>query len=213
MYEVDVKMQFKDYWNETHQKYSQGKIVYDNWLDGYKSVLDECKTAVLDLGCGTGNDTLYLTEKGFKVLACDYSEVALDKIKKSFDDVETILLDISEALPFADNSFDIVIADLSLHYFVEQTTMSIMKEIKRILSPKGHLLARVNSIADINHGAGQGKKLEKNFYFVEGYNKRFFDFKDAEKFFSIIGKTQIKEADMLRYSNPKKVIEVNAEKI
>ncbi len=205
-------MQFKDYWENTHQKYSQGKIVYDNWLDSYKSVLDECKTTVLDLGCGTGNDTLYLTEKGFKVIACDYSEVALAKIKNVFTDVETKLVDISERLPFGDNSFDLIIADLSLHYFDEQTTKSIMKEIKRLLSPNGHLIARVNSTADINHGAGQGKKLEENFYFVEGYNKRFFDIKDAERFFSIIGKPEIKEADMLRYSKPKKVIEVDVEK-
>ena len=205
-------MQFKDYWDETHQKYSQGKIVYDNWLDDYKKVLDKCKTPVLDLGCGTGNDTLYLTERGFKVIACDYSEVALDKIKNVFANVETKLIDISQPLPFTDNSFDLIIADLSLHYFDEQTTKNIMKEIKRILSAGGHLLARVNSTADINHGAGQGKKLENNFYFVEGYNKRFFDVSEAEKFFSIIGKAEIKEADMLRYSKPKKVIEINVEK-
>lgn len=45
------------------------------------------------------------------------------------------------------------------------------------------LLARVNSIADINHGAGQGEKLEENFFFVEGYNKRFFDEETAQKVF------------------------------
>lgn len=101
---------------------------------------------------------------------------------------------------------------MSLHYFDEQTTKSIMQEIKRILTPNGHLIARVNSTADINHGAGQGKKIGENFYFVEGYNKRFFDVSDAKKFFSIIGKAEIKEADMLRYSKPKKVIEVNVEK-
>ncbi len=205
-------MDFKDYWNETHKKYSQGKITYDNWLDNYKSALDKCRTPVLDLGCGTGNDTLYLTEKGFNVIACDYSEVALDKIKNFFDNVETKLVDISQPLPFNDNSFDLIIADLSLHYFDKQTTKDILKEIKRILKPKGNLLARVNSVKDINHGAGQGKKIEENFYFVEGYNKRFFDIKDAEEFFSIIGKTKVKEADMLRYSKPKKVIEVNVEK-
>lgn len=205
-------MQFRDYWNKTHKKYLQNKIVYDNWLDNYKNVLDKCKTTVLDLGCGTGNDTLYLTERGFQVIACDYSEVALDKIKNTFDNVETKLIDIAETLPFDDNSFDLIIADLSLHYFDENTTKKIMRELKRILSPNGNLLARVNGVEDINHGAGQGKKLEENFYFVEGYNKRFFDIIDAKRFFSIIGKTYIREAEMLRYSKPKKVIEVNVEK-
>jgi len=205
-------MQFNDYWNETHKKFSTGKPVYDNWLDDYQDVLKKCETPILDLGCGSGNDTLYLTERGFKVIACDYSEVALEQIQQQIKDVKTKLVDISQPLPFENMSFDLIIADLSLHYFDEQTTFKIMEEIKRILKPNGNLLARVNSTADLNYGAGQGEKIENNFYFVDGYNKRFFTIEDAEKFFSIIGKVDIKEADMLRYTKPKKVIEVNAEK-
>ena len=205
-------MQFKDYWNKSHKTYSMGKITYDNWLNDYKYVLDNCKTEVLDLGCGVGNDTLYLTERGFKVIACDYSEVALNHLKEQIKDVKTMQIDISQPLPFKENTFDLIIADLSLHYFDEKTTIEIMKEIKKILKPNGHLLARVNSIKDINHGAGQGKQLEKNYYFVEGYNKRFFSIEDAKKIFSYIGKPKIKEADMLRYTSPKKVIEIDAEK-
>ena len=83
-----------------------------------------------------------------------------------------------------------------------------MKEIKRILKDGGHLLARVNSVNDINHGAGQGKKIEENFYYVEGYNKRFFNLNDVNKYFSIIGKVKSKEAEMLRYEKPKKLIEI-----
>lgn len=205
-------MQFKDYWDKTHKTYSVGKITHDNWLDDYKHVLDNCKTEVLDLGCGVGNDTLYLTERGFKVIACDYSDVALKHLKEQLKSVETKWLDISTPLPFKDTTFDLVIADLSLHYFNEKTTIAIMKEIKRILKPNGHLLARVNSIADKNFGAGNGQKIEDNYYFVEGYNKRFFSIEDAKKFFSYIGKTKIKEADMLRYREPKKVIEVDVER-
>lgn len=205
-------MQFKDYWDDTHKTYSMGKITYDNWLDDYKEVLNNCKTEVLDLGCGVGNDTLYLTERGFKVIACDYSEVALDHLKKQLKDVKTMQLDISQPLPFKENTFDLIIADLSLHYFDKKTTIEIMKEIRRILKPNGHLLARVNSIADKNFGAGNGQKIEDNYYYVEGYNKRFFSIEDAKKFFSYIGKTKIKEADMLRYREPKKVIEVDVER-
>ena len=205
-------MQFSDYWNENHKKFLEKQITYDNWLDDYKEVLNKCKTQVLDLGCGGGNDTLYLTERGFSVIACDYSEVALDKIKQNFKDVETKLIDISQTLPFESQSFDLIIADLSLHYFDEKTTKSVLQEIKRILTLDGSLLARVNSTQDINHGAGQGEKIEENFYFVEGYNKRFFTIADAENFFSIIGTPNVKCADMLRYAKPKKVIQINVQK-
>jgi len=115
-------------------------------------------------------------------------------------------------LPFENETYDLIVADLSLHYFDTETTKSILREIKRILKKGETLLARVNSIFDINAGAGQGEKIEENFYFVEGYNKRFFSIDDAQRFFSIIGEVNAKEADILRYSKPKKVIEIKAVK-
>lgn len=201
-------MAFEEYWNNTHKKYNQGKPIYDHWLDKYRKLFTNIKTPILDLGSGTGNDTLYLSEKGYSVIACDFSNEALESVKKYIPAAQTKLLDISKKLPFYDNMFEIIIADLSLHYFDNETTTEIMKEIKRILKDGGHLLARVNSVNDINHGAGQGKKIEENFYYVEGYNKRFFNLNDVNKYFSIIGKVKSKEAEMLRYEKPKKLIEI-----
>lgn len=205
-------MKFKEYWNKSFETYSTDGKVYSSWLDKYSDVIDNCKTKVLDLGCGIGYDCSYLTQRGLEVIACDFSEVALARLKERVEGVETKLLDISEKLPFEDNSFDLIIADLSLHYFDSVTTKKIMQEVKRILSPKGCLLARVNSTQDVNHGAGKGEKIEDNFYFVGGYNKRFFTINDAEQFFSIIGKANAREADMSRFNKPKKVVEVQVEK-
>ncbi len=202
-------MDFVDYWDSTYEKHSDEPITYDNWLDKYQSILSNCHTNVLDLGCGTGNDTLYLVEHGYKVISCDYSKVALDILKKNIPSAETELVDISKPLPFSDNCFDIIVADLSLHYFDDETTKSIMKEIRRILSPSGYLLARVNSTNDINYGAAQGEKIDTNYYYVDGYNKRFFDIDDAIKYFSIIGDPKVVEADMTRYEKPKKVLEIS----
>lgn len=203
---------FKEHWDNTHTRRLNHKIRYDNWLDNYQDVLKKCNTEVLDLGCGSGNDTLYLIERGFKVLSCDYSEIALNKVKQEIPNSKTIQLDISQKMPFKNSSFDLIIADLSLHYFDEITTFNIMEELKNILTTGGYLLARVNSTADINHGAGQGEKIEENFYYVEGYNKRFFTIDDANKFFSKIGNVEIKEAEMLRYSKPKQLLEIKVQK-
>lgn len=205
-------MAFEEYWNKIHEKYGKNKPVYDTWLDQFKDIFDENSSTILDLGCGTGNDTLYLIEKGFDVLACDYSSEAINAINRNIPQAKTKLVDISKKLPFKDSQFDIIVADLSLHYFDDKTTVSIMKEIKRILKPNGHLFARVNSIEDINHGAMQGEKIENNFYFVEGYNKRFFDEKDINKYFGLIGKVIAKKAKMFRYEKPKDLLEVSVEK-
>ena len=205
-------MKFQEFWNKSYETYSTDGKIYSSWLDKYVDMIDNCKTKVLDLGCGIGYDSFYLAQRGLDVIACDFSEKALARLRERVPNAETMMLDISEKLPFEDESFDLIIADLSLHYFDTQTTEKIMQEIERILAPKGHLLARVNSIHDVNHGAGEGEKIEENFYFVKGYNKRFFTVEDAERFFSIVGRAVVKEEDMSRFNQPKKVIEVQVEK-
>ena len=67
------------------------------------------KTPILDLGSGTGNDTLYLSEKGYSVIACDFSNEALENVKKYIPAAQAKLLDISKKLPFYDNMFEIII--------------------------------------------------------------------------------------------------------
>ncbi|MBP3581273.1 MAG: class I SAM-dependent methyltransferase, partial [Clostridia bacterium] len=140
-------MEFLDFWNNAFRTYKVDKIKYAKWLDAYQDIIKSCKTSALDLGCGAGSDSYYLTQKGLDVIACDYSPVALETAIKEAPKAKTMLVDVSKPLPFDDNSFDLVVADLSLHYFDTETTIKIMQEIKRILTKNGHLLARVNSTA------------------------------------------------------------------
>ncbi len=205
-------MNFQDFWNTSYESYKVDKDEYSQWLNSYIDVIEQCTTDILDLGCGIGCDSMWLSRKGFNVVACDFSQVALDRLKKESPNIQTQLVDITKKLPFKDCSFDIIIADLSLHYFDEQTTHNIIKEIKRVLTEKGVLIARVNSMMDFNHGAGQGEKVEENYYFVHGYNKRFFNKEEIDKYFLHIGKVSAREMHMLRNNNSKIVWEIVAER-
>lgn len=197
--------------------------VYDNWLDEYQDILSNNKdNLILDLGCGIGADTLYLIEKGFKVLSCDFSNEALKSINKNIKGSKTKYINMLNTFPFKNEEFSLIIADLSLHYFNDLKTKQIMKEIKRILKKDGILLARVASIHDYNFGAGMGDEIEKNFYFEGSYTKRFFDEEDTYKYFGIIGDIEISETSMTRdeeeYSKEKilyqiKVIKNNLDEI
>lgn len=105
-------------------------------------------------------------------MSCDFSNEALKSIKENIPTSKTKYLDMLETFPFANESYSLVIADLSLHYFDNDATIQIMSEIKRILKENGILLARVASVNDFNFGAGIGEQLEKNFYFEGDYTKR-----------------------------------------
>ena len=79
----------------------------------------------IDLGCGLGQDTKWLLDKGFEVLSCDISSIALEKLKELIPNSKTMQLDVKEKLPFEDNSIGLIDANLSIHYFDMKNTIKI----------------------------------------------------------------------------------------
>lgn len=69
-----------EYWDNIHSKYERNEIKLDDWLDKFETIIDSCSTPILDLGCGSGNDTLYLINKNKQVISCDQLII----LKKTF---------------------------------------------------------------------------------------------------------------------------------
>ena len=198
----------KKYWNKIYKDIQNKKPSYDLWLDKYEEILKKSNyEAIIDLGCGSGGDTLYLNERGYKVIACDYSEEALSIINKHIPDAKTLNVDLTKALPFEDNSIKIIIADLSLHYFNEAATKDILKEIKRVLKNDGYLIGRVNSLNDVNYGAMQGTEIEKHYYLTKDGYKRFFDEEDIKYYFCDFHIEHFSKESMFRYGSEKRTLE------
>lgn len=74
--------QLLKYGDKLHLNYERDNIKYDDWLEQFNDIIDKCNTPILDLGCGSGNDTLYLINKGKRVISCDQSINAINNIKK-----------------------------------------------------------------------------------------------------------------------------------
>lgn len=205
--DTKIKSVGKGYLDTLHTSYEREKIIYDDWLELFDRAIEQCKTPIIDLGCGSGNDTKYLIERGKKVIPCDYSTQAIENIKKNFPEVErTECFDMRNGLPFEDNFTSIIIADLSLHYFSKEDTRKLLDEIKRVLKKDGILLFRVNSVNDVNHGAGQGEEIERHYYkTTDGRYKRFFDNEDISSFFEDWEVLYINEEQMTRYEKTKEL--------
>jgi len=101
---------------------------------------------ILELGCGEGNDSVYFAEHGHTVLATDFSDVAIEQNIKRWAHPNLFFKaqDMSHAFQFENKSFDVVYARLSLHYFTNETTRDIFREIARVLKPGGELYFSVN---------------------------------------------------------------------
>lgn len=199
----------KEYWNNVYGSIKNNKITYDLWLDKYISILEKSKdTNVIDLGCGSGNDSLYLKERDYKVISCDYSIEALNIVEKYIKNSNVVEMDLTKKFPFRDSTAEIIIADLSLHYFDDDTTKNILNEIKRVLKSGGYLIARVNTIDDINFNAGNGKEIERHFYLTKDGYKRFFDYDDVKNYFGVFEIDKAEKTVMNRYGADKECFEV-----
>ena len=202
---------------ESWSRARRGVPVYDPWLDEYQDDLAARQdSTILDLGCGIGANTAYLIERNYRVLWADYSLAALSSIRAYIPKSETTYVDMSRPLPFRDHNFDVIVADISLHYFDTTETVALMKEIRRILKPGGVLLARVSSINDTHYGAGSGRELEPRFYDHGSYAQRYFNEADIDRFFGLIGNYTFQETAMTRkeayYSLPKMLYQIRVER-
>lgn len=137
---------------------------------------------VLELGAGFGQDSRYFDSRDFKVTATDFSPEALRQAKpKSPAGIAFQQVDLSQSLPFANQSFDVVYAHLSLHYFDHATTERLFAEIHRVLKPGGVLAALCNSTSDPQ--ASEGEALEgPDYRAVANLPKRFFSPESARAF-------------------------------
>lgn len=145
---------------------------------------------LLDLGCGAGRDSLYFAQKGLKVTATDWSQSGLDQLRKLAEknkvaNLEVIQQDISK-LTFNPNSFDVIYAHLSLHYFDDETTKQICDKLYSVLKKDGLLFIKCKSTDDMLYG--RGRKLEENMYKHRDHVRHFFN---KEYMTALLAKFQI----------------------
>lgn len=92
---------------------------------------------VLEIGCGTGINTVWLAETARTVVALDFSAGMLTKARERVreEHVRFVLHDIREPWPVANESFDLVIATLVLEHI--ERLEPFFDQLKRVLRPGG----------------------------------------------------------------------------
>jgi ubiquinone/menaquinone biosynthesis C-methylase UbiE len=177
-------------WDELHKKMIESGFEMDWGASLTESVMPylEHSKHILDLGCGQGNDSIRLSRSGFQVTGIDLSKNAIHSARERAESenlkIDFIPMDMSVRLNFEDSSFDMVLANLSLHYFSRTKTEFILQEISRILEPNGILCLHVNSNEEGEKRRAKGSvvsELEPGFYLKrDGVTRRYFAKDDLE---------------------------------
>ena len=92
----------KTSWNDRYKSKIKQPLYPEQFLIDHLSFLKP--GSVLDIACGEGPNSVFLSQKGFKVSAIDFSEIALDRLRNSSNEnnlnIETIEMDLSKNKKF-----------------------------------------------------------------------------------------------------------------
>ena len=185
-----------EYWKEHIKK----PLEEDNWLDDYREYFSNSGLC-LDLGCGIGQYTKKIMSYGYTVVSADISKIALNVVKEFNNNV--IEIDMQNPLPFDNNKFDIVFANLSIHYFDDKTTKNLMNEIKRILKKDGLFIGSVNGIQGLKVIKDTATEIEPHYYYNKNKYIHLFDKSDLKKYLSPFQIIEISEKEIIRFNHQK----------
>ena len=91
----------------------------------------------LDVGCGTGNYTIALANKGLHFYGIEPSGGMLDIARSKNDKINWILAK-AENIPLNDNLFDGALATLTMHHWSD--LKKAFKEVYRVLKKSGNII-------------------------------------------------------------------------
>jgi len=136
-------------WNKIFKKY--GKFYLKPHEDILKIVkLFKKKRAkrILDLGCGSGRHIVYLSKNRFEVYGIDIAskgiKITKDWLKKEKLRANLKIGNIYKKLPYPSNFFDAIISIQVLHHNRIENIRKLIKEIERILKPRGLIFVIVS---------------------------------------------------------------------
>src|SRR3989344_8513207 len=111
-------------------------------------------STLLDVGCGDGADSIFFHSQGIRVTALDFSDSGIEHLRALAPNITAVHQDILE-MDFADNSFDVIYAHLSLQYFDDVNTTNIFHKLHRILKKGGYIFIKCKSVDDPLYGHGE----------------------------------------------------------
>ena len=115
--------------------YTSGVTISPEKISWMETYISDGPGEALDLGCGTGLYSTWLSKKKWRVKAVDLNEPPRLK------NVSMIKHDLEEGIPFPKESFDLIVAWDVLEHVVNEK--KLWEDLSRVLRPSGLLVGSV----------------------------------------------------------------------
>ena len=108
----------------------------------------------LDVGCGTGRNTLYAAAQGLRMTGFDRSPAAIERARERGGDAEFLVHDLADGLPAADGSIDVLLDIFVYKHVVHpDARREYRDEMRRVLAPGGRVVLHLAEPTDGYYGS------------------------------------------------------------
>lgn len=94
--------------------------------------------SVLDMGCGTGQLLSMIAKPGITLAGVDIAPGMIAEARHKLGDTANLKVGDTEALPWEDDTFDVVVSTLSFHHYPNPT--KALAEAARVIKPEGRVI-------------------------------------------------------------------------
>ena len=162
-------MTLKNTYNDIAQDYYKADLPKVDWLKSvtvqefFKRLKKGARA--LDVGCGPGNKTKELIQRGYKVTGIDFSESMIEIARRRIRVGEFQVMDITR-IGFPPSSFDAAVALASLIHVRRSKIQKVLKDVYKILDEGGLLFATLKK--------GRGNIILRENYYNKKTLERLF---------------------------------------
>jgi tellurite methyltransferase len=114
--------------------------------------------SILDAGCGSGRNLVYLLREGYDISAIDENPAAVEQtyaLAASLSPTlpaENFRVEAIQSMSFPDASFDVVLCNAVLHFARDDAHFhAMLQSLWRVLKPGGLLFCRLASTIGMTH--------------------------------------------------------------
>lgn len=99
---------------------------------------------IAEMRMALGNPDRHITATTIDADGLEFARTIIEQNKLG-GQIDTILEDVTEPLPYLDDSLDFIYARLVLHYLPKKSLVKTLGELRRIVKPRGRIFAVVRS--------------------------------------------------------------------
>ena len=158
-----------EFWEKIHASRSWGKYpdteIVSLLISNFPTIDKRRETRVLDLGCGSGANSLMMIAEGFLTYGVDFSNSAINKLGLKLEilneskHIQNFNVANFSNLPWADGHFDVVVDCMAIYANDLSTIKKTFSEVERVLIKGGRFISK--SWSQETMKIGNGLEVEK----------------------------------------------------